>query len=131
MDKERKEKIIYIVNHKKAFLKVEKELTQKNSLRGLAHDMDKIFLIIFTRKPLEEISKNHRLKSKHHVNNIQKTEKDYIEMAIDWECARYTKPDKPLNAYQTLFKYHPQVAQEMLPVFQKLNLYKERRENNE
>ena len=27
-------------------------------------------------------------------------------MVIDWECARFTKPDKPLNAYETYKKYY-------------------------
>jgi hypothetical protein len=27
--------------------------------------------------------------------------------AIDWECARFTKPEKPLNAKETWRKYYP------------------------
>lgn len=34
------------------------------------------------------------------------THSDYVQMAIDWECARITKPDKPLNARETLEKIH-------------------------
>ena len=37
-------------------------------------------------------------------NDIEKTKLDYMEMILDWESARYTKPDKPLNAYDTLYK---------------------------
>lgn len=29
-----------------------------------------------------------------------------IEAAIDWESARYTKPDKPLTAYETWLRYY-------------------------
>lgn len=29
-----------------------------------------------------------------------------IEAAIDWESARFTKPNKPLNAYETWQKYY-------------------------
>lgn len=32
-----------------------------------------------------------------------------IEAAIDWESARYTKPDKPLTAYETWLKYYRHV----------------------
>ena len=39
----------------------------------------------------------HRLHMPHH-NVKAKTHSDFIQMVIDWECARYTKPDKPLNA---------------------------------
>ena len=34
-------------------------------------------------------------------------------MIIDWECARYTKPDKPLNAYDTLYKIYPELEEKI------------------
>lgn len=35
--------------------------------------------------------------------------KNKIEAAIDWESARFTKPDKPLNAYETWKKYYSDI----------------------
>lgn len=39
-----KDKIIYTVKHRKAFRRVEKELLGHNTLRGILHDLDKVFL---------------------------------------------------------------------------------------
>ena len=57
---------------------------------------------------------NHKLKAKTH--------NDFIQMVIDWECARYTKPDKPLNARETLYKYYPNLKSKVLPILKELNL---------
>lgn len=38
--------------------------------------------------------------------------KNKIEAAIDWESARFTKPDKPLNAYETWKKYYSDINME-------------------
>ena len=38
--------------------------------------------------------------------------KNKIEAAIDWESARFTKPDKPLNAYETWKKYYSDIDME-------------------
>lgn len=35
--------------------------------------------------------------------------KNKVEAAIDWESARFTKPEKPLNAYQTWKKYYSDI----------------------
>jgi len=35
--------------------------------------------------------------------------KNKIEAAIDWESARFTKPNKPLNAYETWKKYYSDI----------------------
>ena len=40
-------------------------------------------------------------------------------MMIDWECARYTKPDKQLNAEETLYKFYPHLEEAMLPIIKK------------
>ena len=112
------ENLIYTVLHKKAFLKVEKQLLGGNTLRGCLHDIDKLFFYLFLSK--EKTSKIHRKISKHH--NRAKTEKDFIQMAIDWECARYTKPDKPLTAHQTLEKYYPELKGIMIPILDKLKI---------
>ena len=43
-------------------------------------------------------------------------------MIVDWECARYTKPDKPLNAYETLCKYYPQLKSKLIGIMRELGL---------
>ena len=34
------------------------------------------------------------------------------EAAIDWESARFTKPEKPLDAYDTWLKYYYDIPME-------------------
>ena len=41
-------------------------------------------------------------------------------MVVDWECARYTKPDKPLNAYETLYAFYPELESYILPILKEL-----------
>ena len=91
-----KRNIKYTWEHKKAFLKVEKELLGKNTLRGYLHDSDKLIMYVFLSK--KDTSKIHTKYSRHHIENCKKRE-DYIQCMIDLECARFTKPDKPLRAY--------------------------------
>ncbi len=111
-------KLIYTLQHKVAFLRVERQLTGHISIRGLLHDMDKVFMIIFCPwMDIKQIHQIHRKHSHHHVdNNLPKTNKDRLESIIDWECARYTKPDKPLNAYDTLMKFYPEQKGSYLPL---------------
>lgn len=119
--KEKLEYISYTYNHKKAFLKIEKQLLGRNTLRGLLHDLDKIFMYIFLNH--NKAHNIHVNRAKHHEKNA-KTKKDFIEMIVDWECARYTKPDKPLNAVETLYAYYPQLEHEIYPILVELGLIK-------
>ena len=48
-------------------------------------------------------------------------------MVIDWECARFTKPDKPLDAYDTLYKFYPHMDDKILPILKELNIAHENR----
>lgn len=115
------ENIKYTMKHRKAFRVVEKELFGEVSLRGYLHDLDKVVLYFFLGRELtSRIHKNFAL---HHIKRA-KTEKDFKEMIVDWECARFTKPDKPLNAYDTLYKYYPELETKILPLLEELNLVK-------
>ena len=38
--------------------------------------------------------------------------KNQVEAAIDWESARFTKPEKPLDAYDTWKKYYSDIDME-------------------
>lgn len=108
----------YTWEHKKAFIKVEKELLGYNTLRGYLHDTDKLLLYIFLPKKLA--SNIHRACSKHHQR--AKTVKDNIQKLIDWECARLTKLDKPLTARETLYKLYPELISELEPILKALGL---------
>lgn len=117
-NKERRE---YTKKHKRAYLIIEHMLTGKNTLSGYLHDVDKLILYPFFE--YKKVHKWHREHSKHHTVKA-KTFEDYLAMVIDWECARFTKSDKPLNAYDTLYKYYPELEDKILPILANLNLAK-------
>ena len=123
MLKHRKENlgaIKYTKAHRKAFIKIEKQVTGKNTWRSIVHDLDKLILYNFLEH--SKVKKFHRRTARHHDNKINKTRNDYIEMIIDWECARYSKPDKPLNAYDTLYNFYPNLEKYILPILKEFNL---------
>ena len=43
-----------------------------------------------------------------HIRDVRDIE-NKVEAAIDWESARFTKPDKPLTAYQCWKKYYQDI----------------------
>ena len=112
--------IKYTKEHRVAFKKVEKELLGKNTLRAYIHDLDKVILYNFL--PFQKVKNFHRKTARHHDNKIKKTKNDYVEMIIDWECARFTKPDKQLNAYDTLYKFYPHLEKDILPILREFKL---------
>ena len=118
---ERLQKTIYTIKHKIAFLKIEKQLRGKNTLNGYMHDIEKPLLYLFCLWwSIPEIHQFHRKHNRHHVkNNLKKSADDLLDTIIDWECARMTKPDKPLNAYDTLIKYYPEHITTYLPIIKK------------
>lgn len=91
---------------------IEAELYGRNTLRGWTHDLLKIpmYLILGTKLT----SKIHRKYSRHH--NRAKSESDYRQMFIDWESARFTKPDKPLNGIETLYRFYPHLVEDVFPI---------------
>lgn len=114
-----KNKIKYTADHRKAFRKVEKQLLGHNTIRSIFHDLDKMILyMIFDYKKVHDFHRNH---ARHHVIKA-KTHSDFVQMVIDWECARFTKPDKPLNARDTLYKYYSCYADKVLPIIEELGL---------
>ena len=114
-----KKYIKYTWKHKIAFLKVEKIVLGKNTIRGYLHGTEKLFLYLFL--PKKTVSRINRSMSRHHVKRAR-TESDFTQMMIDWECARFTKADKPLDAYETLYKFYPQLQDKMIPLFQKYKI---------
>lgn len=78
------DKIKYTLKHRKAFRIIERQLLGHNTIRGYLHDLDKIFLYMIM--DYERVYKIHRGHSRHHA--------DYVQMIIDWECARLTTQNK-------------------------------------
>ena len=114
-----KDRIKYTLDHRKAFRKIEKQLLGYNTIRSLFHDLDKVFLYMFF--DYKKVHQWHRNHMPHHTVKA-KTHLDFVQMVIDWECARYTKPDKLLNARETLAKYYPELTDKVLPVIEELGI---------
>ena len=106
------DKLLYTYKHRKllAFLAQKYDKDNKELLERLKiHDLDKMFLLLFyDKKVIEPV---HRALATHHDNELEKSELDYIEMVLDWESARYTKPDKPLSARDFYEKCCPQMPE--------------------
>jgi len=120
-----KEHIEYTYKHRKIvillaqkYFKDNKELLEQIEY----HDLDKLFMYLFYDK--KNVSKLHRTLSNHHDNDLEKNYFDYVEMVLDWESARYTKPDKPLNAYDTLYNYYPEMVDIILPILKEIGIAK-------
>lgn len=111
----------YTLKHKKAFLKTEKQILGKNTLSGYFHDIDKLILYLIPFLKSKKVSEIHRKFSKHHLPNAIEKEKYMIQSIIDWECARFTKPDKPLNARETLNNFYPEYKSYYIFIFKYKN----------
>lgn len=112
------EKIKYTLKHKRAFLKVEKELLGRNTIRGYLHDLDKVFM--YTILSYETTRKIHKKYSRHHMR--ARCKRDYIQQVIDWESAHLTKEDKPLSAYETMICYYSDKIDIYEPIMNELGL---------
>ena len=113
-------------------LKHRKEVQRIAKEKGYSfpfHDFVKMIMILLFGDKIA--TKIHRKFSNHHAHmryirvtydeglkvHIKKQPygrfiKNKIEAAIDWESARFTKPDKPLDAYDTWKKYYSDIDME-------------------
>ena len=125
------EKLVYTYKHRKILVFLAKKYFDNDELleRLKHHDMDKMYLLLFYEK--KDIESYHRAMSTHHDNELEKKELDYIEMVLDWESARYTKDDKPFNAYDTLCKFSPHLEDKIMPILAKIGLNKSTLEKEE
>jgi len=110
--------IKYIVQHRHKYLELMKIFNGKARFRDYFHDLDKVILLLCG---LNEkcVNKIHRKWSGHHPKDGKI--KDVVGAVIDWESARFTKPDKPLNARQTYEKYYSNYK-EVPPVLTRFKL---------
>lgn len=118
-----REYIDYTYKHRKVVMLLAKKYFGENAAlleQVELHDLDKLFMYLFYDKKVA--SKLHREQNAHHANGIEKTDLDYMEMVLDWESARYTKPDKPLNAYDTLYAYYPEMEDVILPILEDMGI---------
>lgn len=94
------------------------------------HDFDKLLMYIFVpwlgSHKIHNFHRNHRA---HHVEFAMKSDKNFRkfykhldEAVIDWESARFTKPDKPLNAWQTCIKYYPDLKESVRTTIDRLGI---------
>lgn len=100
------EHIIYTIKHKKALIMTYIELNgylPGYDSRLFWHDTEKLFMYLLL-DDCKKASKLHLAYSIHHYSNWE-SEMDKVEAVLDYECARFTKHDKPLNAYETILKY--------------------------
>ena len=100
---------VYTYKHRIAFAYVAKKLIKNPVLlekimeRQKYHDLDKVLLYLFL--DFETCVDYHVHHQPHHLEcNVPKTYEDLVETIIDYECAPYTKPDKPLNAFDFVHK---------------------------
>lgn len=123
--------IPYTWKHYLAFLKTEKRLL--GSYKYKFHDWDKLCLFIICPWLGERIiNQVHQKINRHHPTYTVGKEwirqmkspriVNWEEAIIDWECARITKPDKPLNARDTLIKYYPEYKDYAISTLEKLGL---------
>lgn len=115
-------KMKYTYLHRQAIFKLANELNIDIDYMW-AHDTDKYIMYLF--EPEDVTRQCHRTLSVHHWYEIGKrhSRETLIEMMLDWESARFSKPDKPLNAYDTLYKWMPEEMREpMLPILEEYGL---------
>lgn len=100
-----------ILLHKVAFLKVRNSNSFLKAhisiLRAFNHDLVKLFTTFFLGDKIA--TKLHRKYAGHHQEEKMNF-KQRVEAFCDWECARYTKPEKPLNGEETFEKYYSNVG---------------------
>ena len=118
-DKKTAEHQMYTLKHKQAVLALELELRGQFTQDNILHDVDK--LVTYGLMAKKDASKLHRRYAQHHLD-LCKTAEDFENCVIDYESARYTKEDKPLNAYNTVMFYKADSYIELKPALKKFNI---------
>lgn len=121
--KERLSKIKYTLKHWYYYQKIAFKLKAWN-VTHLLHDLDKVFLYLYCND-ISDVQAIHRKNTSHHIEGRridELTPNRIINAIIDWECARFSKKDKPLNARQTLSRFYSSYASTIEPYLKSLNL---------
>lgn len=106
--------------HRAAYRAVERQLLGRVTLNGVFHDLDKFLLYLFGL-PTETAHAIHKRLSSHHVKNGRI--KNPVGAVIDWECARYTKPDMQSTAFEYYKKTFPKGLPFIEETLKKLGLW--------
>lgn len=93
--------IKYTILHIKTIEQIYKDLGKQNV--NELHDLDKV--AFYTMLSKQDAHNLHREIQKHHNHHNEEMEV-IVDEVMDWESAHFTKPDKPLSAYETLEKYY-------------------------
>ncbi len=125
--------LVYTYRHRKAFLytveKLVRDPEEKAEMlrRAKVHDMDKMVLYLFYDQLTSQLQ--HVKTKPHHLEcKAPKSRMDLLETVIDYECAPYTKPDKPLNAYDFTKKIEamnlldPGIVEQLLSIMHELGI---------
>ena len=120
----------YTLNHKQAVIAMYMELCDRINPDGqitvpssiVYHDTDK--LVTYALLPKAEASAIHKRLAPHHMGN-QRSPADIIDTVMDYESARFTKPDKPENAWGTVCSKYPDYKGLVLPYVTALGLTEE------
>lgn len=127
----------YTMKHRKEVQRIAKE----HGYSFPFHDFIKMIMILLFGDAVA--TKIHRRFSSHHAHmrylriyyndGIHKWSKvlpagryikNQVEAAIDWESARFTKPDKPLDAYDTWKEYYSDI--DMEPTLKLLGFWRQK-----
>lgn len=121
------EHLEYTFEHRQAFAFTAAKLFGTDPLypmlekRARLHDLDKAFLYSLVSK--QDASAFHKLVSSHHIENTApKSKLDLLEAYVDWDCAGYTKPDKPDNAWDALRRICPRSGSQLIRVARWYNI---------
>ena len=115
-----KEHMIYTLRHKIAIMALHYEYFGNVSKRITLHDTEK--LVLYEHMDTKTAHCYHKNHSIHHQGNFQNINTNKIECVLDYECARYTKPDKPLNARATIDNFYPKSYPVLKDVLDELNI---------
>lgn len=122
------EKLYYTFCHRRAFRYVldtyfiDHSLYEDLDYRADIHDLDKaLYLVLGGDK--KKASAYHRATNPHHMEgNANPDELDMLEAIIDYECAGYTKADKPLNAYDTVIQWNKPHGDALVELMEEMDM---------
>ena len=117
---------IYTYRHRRAFaycvsrLIHDPVLKQEMLKRAEVHDMDKMLMYLFLDQHTAQLL--HVQRQPHHLeNSLPRSYEDLVETVIDYECAPYTKQDKPLNAYDFVL-LNDETMNSLMSIMKKLSI---------
>lgn len=122
------DKISYTMEHRLALRFLLDTLIQESPFydeldeRLFIHDLDKCLFLALggDRKGASAL---HRDSAPHHMEgNPSPNKGDILEAILDYESAGYTKPDKPLNAYDTVIVWGKPHADELIAAMEELGI---------